>query len=67
VLGTTLCGPGALVHQAEELCDIMDVMCGELLQHLLIPHTLAKCNHNRRIGDTRDGVVNLGKPLNEGA
>jgi hypothetical protein len=39
----------------------------ELLQHLLIPYPLAKCNHNRGIGDTRDGVANLGEPLDEGA
>jgi hypothetical protein len=65
--GTTLCGPGTLVHQGEELCDILDVMRGEFFQHLSIPHTLAKCNHNRSIGDMRNGVVNLGKQLNEGA
>jgi hypothetical protein len=33
-----LYGFGALVHQVEELYDILDVMRGELLQHLLIPH-----------------------------
>jgi hypothetical protein len=65
--GTTLCGPGTLVHQGEELCDILDVMRGEFFQHLPIPHTLAKCKHNRSIGDMRNGVVNLGKQLNEGA
>jgi uncharacterized membrane protein (Fun14 family) len=67
VPGMTLYGPGTLVHQAEELCDILDVMRGELLQHLHIPHTLMKCNHNRSIGDMRIGVANLGKPLNKGA
>jgi hypothetical protein len=67
VPGMTLCRPGALVCQAEELYNILDIMRGELLQHLLIPHTLAKCNHNRSIGDTWSGVVNLEKPLNEGA
>jgi hypothetical protein len=67
VLGTTLCGPGTLVRQAELLCDILDVMRGELLQHLLIPHTMVKCNHNRSIGDTRNDVANLRKPMNEGA
>jgi hypothetical protein len=41
-------------------------MRSELLQHLLIPHTLAKCNHNISIGNTRNGVANLGKLLNEG-
>jgi hypothetical protein len=67
VLGMALYGPGALVHQVEELCDILDVMRGELLQHLLIPHTLVKCNYNRSIGDTRNGIANLRKPMNEGA
>jgi hypothetical protein len=62
-----LCGPSALVRQAKELYDILDVMHGGLLQHLLIPHTLMKCNHNRSIGDMRNGIANLGKPLNEGA
>jgi hypothetical protein len=66
VPATALCGPGALVRQAKELCDILDVMCDELLQYLLISHALTKCNHNRSIGDTRNGVANLGKPLNEG-
>jgi hypothetical protein len=44
----------------------MDVVGSELLQHLLIPYPVAKCNHNRGIGDTRDGVANLGEPLHEG-
>jgi hypothetical protein len=67
VPGTALCGPGTLVHQEDELNDILDVMHGEILQHIPIPHTLAKCNYNRSIGDMRNSVVNLGKPLNEGA
>jgi hypothetical protein len=40
---------------------------GELLQHLLIPHTLAKRNYNRIIGNLRDSVMNLREPLDEGA
>jgi hypothetical protein len=63
---TTFCGPSALVRQAEELCDILDVMCGKLLQHLLIPHTLVKCNHSRCIGDMSFGVANLREMLDEG-
>jgi hypothetical protein len=66
VPGTALCGPSALVCQGEKLCDILDVMRDEILQHLLIPHTLVKCNHNRSIGDMRNGVANMGKLLNEG-
>jgi hypothetical protein len=67
MLGTTLCGPGTLVHQTEELGDILYVMCGKLLQHLFIPHTLQECNYNRCIGNMRDSVANLGEPLDEGA
>jgi hypothetical protein len=62
----TLCSPGALVCQAEKHRDILDVMGGELLQHLLIPHSLVKCNHNRSIGDTKNGIANLREPLDEG-
>jgi hypothetical protein len=53
------------VHQAEKLGDILDVMRNELFQHLLIPYTLTKCNRNKNIGDTRNVVANLGKPLDE--
>jgi hypothetical protein len=42
-------------------------MGSKLLQHLIISYPLAKRNHNRGIGDTRDGVANLGEPLDEGA
>jgi hypothetical protein len=63
----TLYGPGTYVRQAKKLCDILDVMHGELLQHLLIPHTLAKYNYNRSIRDMRNGVTNLRELLNEGA
>jgi hypothetical protein len=52
--------------QAEELGDNLNVVRGELFQHFPIPYTLAKCNHNRSIGDTRDGVVNLRELLDEG-
>jgi hypothetical protein len=61
-----LCSPDALVHQAKEHRDILVVVGGELLQHL-IPHSLVKCNHNRSIGDMRNGIANLGEPLDEGA
>jgi hypothetical protein len=57
----------ALVYQAEERRNILDVVGGELLQHLLIPYSLAKCNHYRSIGDTRNGITNLREPLDEGA
>jgi hypothetical protein len=67
VLGTTLYSLGALVHQAEERRDILDVVGHEVLQHLLIPCSLAKCNYHRSIGDTTNGIVNLGEPLDEGA
>jgi hypothetical protein len=63
--GVAFCGPGALVRQDEELGDILDVVHGELLQHLLVSHTLTKCNHNISIGNERDDVANLGEPLDE--
>jgi hypothetical protein len=64
---TALCEPSTFVRQVEELSNILDVVRDKLLQHLLIPHTLSKCNHNRCIGDMRDGVEKLRKPLDEGA
>jgi hypothetical protein len=64
--GTTLCGPGTFIRQAEKLFNILDVMRGKLFQHLLIPHTLVKRDYNRSIGNTRNGVVNLREPLDEG-
>jgi hypothetical protein len=64
--GAAFCSLGVVVRQVEELGDILDVVRGELLQHLLVPHTLAKCNYNRSIGNARDGVVNLGELLDEG-
>jgi hypothetical protein len=66
VPGTTFCSLGALVRQDEERRDILDVMGGELLQHLLIPYSLAKCNYHRSIGDIRNNFVNLGELLDEG-
>jgi hypothetical protein len=58
--------PGTLVRQAEEREHILDVVGGKLLQHLLIPYPLAKCNYYRSIGDTRNGIANLREPLDEG-
>jgi hypothetical protein len=67
VPSTTLYSLDTLVRQAKECRDILDVVGGELLQHLLIPHSLVKCNHNRSIGDTRNGIANLGEQLDKGA
>jgi hypothetical protein len=67
VSGTAFRGPGALVRQAKERGHILDVVGGKLLHHLLIPYPLAKCNYYRSIGDTRNGIVNLREPLDEGA
>jgi hypothetical protein len=55
------------VRQVEELDDVLHIMRGQLLEHLLVPHTLPKHNENRGIGNVRDVVPNLGEPLNEGA
>jgi hypothetical protein len=67
VSGVALRCLGALIRQAEERRNILDVVGGELLQHFLISYSLAKCNYHRSIGDTRNGIANLGEPLDEGA
>jgi hypothetical protein len=67
VPGAALRSLGALVRQAEERRHILDVVGGELLQHLLIPYSLAICNHYRSIGDMSNGIANLREPLDEGA
>jgi hypothetical protein len=67
VLGTALRHLGTLVHQAEERINILDVMGGNLLQHLLIPYSLTKYIYHRSIGDTRNVIVNLREPLDERA
>jgi hypothetical protein len=58
---------GALIRQAEERGHILNVVGGELLQHLLIPYSLMKCNHYRSIGDMRNGIANLRELQDEGA
>jgi hypothetical protein len=60
-----LCSLGALVRQVKERRNILDIVGGELLQHLLIPYSLAKCNHHRSIGDMRNGIVKLRELLGE--
>jgi hypothetical protein len=67
VPGMALRSLGALVRWAEERRNILDVVGGELLQHLLILYSLMKCNHYRSIGDTRNDIANLREPLDEGA
>jgi hypothetical protein len=67
VPGAAFCSPGALVRRAEECEHILDVVGGELLQHLLIPYPPTKCNYYRSIGDLRNGIANLREPLDEGA
>jgi hypothetical protein len=67
VPGVTLRNLGELVRQAEKCRNVLDVMGGELLQHLLIPYSLAKSNYHRSIGDIRNGIANLGEPLDERA
>jgi hypothetical protein len=51
VPGVALRSLGTLVCQTEERGHILYIMGGELLQHLLIPYSLVKCNHYRNIGD----------------
>jgi hypothetical protein len=63
---TPFCNPCTLVHQAEELRDVFHIVCDQLLEHLLISHAPSKSNYNISIGDARDGISNLGEPLDEG-
>jgi hypothetical protein len=67
VSGATLRNLGTLVRQAEARRNILDVVGGELLQHLLIPYSLVKCNYHRSIGDIRNGITNLRELLGERA
>jgi hypothetical protein len=67
VSGMALRSLGTLVRQAKERRNILDVMGGEILQHLLIPYSLVKCIHYRSIEDMRNGIANLREPLDEGA
>jgi hypothetical protein len=46
MLGMPLRSPGALVRQAEELCHVLHIMCGKLLEHLLAFHALSECDNN---------------------
>jgi hypothetical protein len=67
VPGVALRSLGTVVRQAEEHRNILNVMGGEFLQHLLIPHSLMKCNHHKSIGDMRNDIANLREPLDKGA
>jgi hypothetical protein len=64
---TPFCSPGALVCQAEELRDVLEIVCGQLLKHLLISHTMSKGDNNRSIGNAGDGVSNLRESLDDGS
>jgi hypothetical protein len=57
---------GAFVRHVEELKDVFHLVGDQLLEHLLVSHTLSKSDNNRSIGDARDGVSNLGEALDEG-
>jgi hypothetical protein len=58
---------GTLVRQAEARRNILDVVGGELLQHLLISYSLVKYNYHRSIRDIRNDITNLREPLGERA
>jgi len=62
---TSFCRLGALVGQAEELSDIFHISGVELLQHLLVSHTLAKRKYDSRGRNSGYGVANLREPLRE--
>jgi hypothetical protein len=59
--------PGALDDKVEELKDVLDIVSGELLQHLLVLYSLPECGNDRSKGNAGDGVPYLGKAMDEGA
>jgi hypothetical protein len=63
---TPFCWPSAFVRQVVELRDVFHLVSGQLLEHLLISHTLSKSDNDRSIGDAGDGVSILGELLDEG-
>jgi hypothetical protein len=58
-------GSSTLVSEGEEFKGILDVICGELIQHLLITHPLSKCDNDNNRSDAGDGVPYLEKSLDE--
>jgi hypothetical protein len=56
---------GTFVGQSKEHGDSFHVMCGQLLQHLLITYPLAESGDDRSIGDTRYSPSYLGEAGDE--
>jgi hypothetical protein len=60
---STLCYPCTLVHQREQLSNLLDVVGSKLLEHFLIMDTLFKCDDKKQ---RMHGVPNLAKMLHKG-
>jgi hypothetical protein len=65
VPSTTLGGSSALVSQSKECGDVAHIVCGQLLQHLLITYPLEESSDDGSIRDTGDCPTYLGEAGNE--
>jgi hypothetical protein len=54
-------GFGAIVGQSEECGDSLHIMCGQLLQHFFITHSLTKGRDDGSIGNVRYSTSHLGE------
>ena len=63
---TALSGPGALVRQGKQGGNSFHLVCGQLLQHLLVTDPLSESRDNRCIRNTGNGSTYLGEAGDEG-
>ena len=63
---TALNGPGALVRQGKQGGNSFHLVCGQLLQHLLVTDPLSESRDNRCIRNTGNGSTYLGEAGDEG-
>ena len=61
----TLSCSGAFVGQSEECGDSFHVMCGQLLQHFFIMHSLSEGRDDGSIRNTRYSTSHLGEAGDE--
>jgi hypothetical protein len=67
VPGPPFGSPCANVSEAKQFKDILYLMSCQLLQHLLIAHSLCESDNGRSGGNAWDGVSCLRKTLDEGS
>jgi hypothetical protein len=67
VVAPPFCSLSTLVSKTGEIRDVLDFKHGELLQHLLVLHSLWECDDDKSRVDAGDGVIHLGEVLDVGA